>query len=164
MIHDFSDNSFTGSIPMLPLISKVGSITLQNREEDWLCISSSWKQDFGVLIHNKLSINYTDLNGFFLNVSNRIIFGEISPNVSVNWKCLKFLDASNNQVSCSCYELVLVIVCLCSVYRIPNKMIKRMLYVDTTVYTIKVYAFSVNCQRFWSGFLFCRIIVLSLII
>ncbi|KAK1437698.1 hypothetical protein QVD17_03494 [Tagetes erecta] len=98
MIHDFSDNNFTGSIPMLPIVSKVGSHYKSGKKIDYAFLAGGNKLS-GVLFHDNLSRNCNDLNGFFLNVSNNIISGKISPNVGVNWKCLKFLDASNNQIS-----------------------------------------------------------------
>lgn len=98
MIHDFSNNNFTGSIPMLPMVSKVGSRYKSGKKIDYAFLAGGNKLS-GVLFHDNLSKKCNDLNGFFLNVSNNIISGEISPNVGVNWKCLKFLDASNNQIS-----------------------------------------------------------------
>ncbi|KAI3812006.1 hypothetical protein L1987_16706 [Smallanthus sonchifolius] len=98
MIHDFSDNNFTGSIPLLPLVSKVGSHYKTGKKIDYAFLAGGNKLS-GALFHGNLSRNCNDLNGFFLNVSNNIISGEISPNVGVKWECLKFLDASKNQIS-----------------------------------------------------------------
>ncbi|KAL8267560.1 hypothetical protein R6Q59_004904 [Mikania micrantha] len=98
MIHDFSDNYFTGSIPLLPMVSKVGSHYKTGEKIDYAFLAGG-NQLSGILFHDNLSRSCNDLNGFFLNVSNNFISGKISPNVDVNWKCLKFLDASKNQIS-----------------------------------------------------------------
>ncbi|KAK9052194.1 hypothetical protein SSX86_028822 [Deinandra increscens subsp. villosa] len=98
MIHDFSDNNFTGSIPLLPMIAKVGSHYKTGEKIDYAFLAGGNRLS-GTLFHGNQSRNCNDLNGFFLNVSTNILSGEISPNIGVNWKCLKFLDASKNQIS-----------------------------------------------------------------
>ncbi|KVH96193.1 LRR receptor-like serine/threonine-protein kinase RPK2 [Cynara cardunculus var. scolymus] len=96
MIHDFSDNNFTGSIPLFPMISEFTSLGRTGIDYAFLAGGNMLS---GGLFHGNLSKICNNLNGLFINVSNNIISGEIPTNVGVNWKCLKFLDASKNQIS-----------------------------------------------------------------
>ncbi|MFS8032991.1 putative protein kinase RLK-Pelle-LRR-XV family [Helianthus anomalus] len=98
MIHDFSHNNFTGPIPLLPMVLKGESQYKTGKKIDYAFLAGGNRLS-GTLFHDNSSRNCNDLNGFLLNVSNNVISGEISPNVGANWKCLKFLDASKNQIS-----------------------------------------------------------------
>ncbi|KAL4569473.1 hypothetical protein LXL04_025111 [Taraxacum kok-saghyz] len=92
IIHDFSDNNFTGLIPFLPMISRTG------KKIDYAFLAGGNRLSSGLFRENP-SKNCHDLNGLFINVSNNIISGNIPSNVGLNWECLKFLDASYNQIS-----------------------------------------------------------------
>nr|XP_043606122.1 LRR receptor-like serine/threonine-protein kinase RPK2 [Erigeron canadensis] len=98
MIHDFSDNNFTGSVPLLPIVSRLRSHEKKVKQIDYAFQAGGNKLSRGLFRDNP-SINCSDLKGLFINVSNNIISGGISSNVGVNWECLKFLDASKNKIS-----------------------------------------------------------------
>lgn len=98
IIHDFSQNNFTGSIPLLPMVSRIRPHKRTGKRFDYAFLAGGNKLS-GVLFHDNISTNCNDLNGFFLNVSSNVISGGISPNVGVNWECMKFLDASSNMIS-----------------------------------------------------------------
>lgn len=98
IIHDFSQNNFTGSIPLLPMVSRIRPHKRTGKKFDYAFLAGGNKLSGG-LFHDNISTNCNDINGFFLNVSNNIISGGISRHVGVNWECMKFLDASSNKIS-----------------------------------------------------------------
>ncbi|CAI9275921.1 unnamed protein product [Lactuca saligna] len=91
-IHDFSDNNFTGPIPLLPMISRTG------KKIDYAFLAGGNKLSSGLFRENPFK-NCHNLNRLFINVSNNVISDRIPSNVGVNWECLKFLDASKNQIA-----------------------------------------------------------------
>nr|GEV71954.1 LRR receptor-like serine/threonine-protein kinase RPK2 [Tanacetum cinerariifolium] len=98
IIHDFSENNFTGSIPTLPMVSRIRPHKRTGKKFDYAFLAGGNKLSGG-LFYDNISTNCNDINAFFLNVSNNNISGGISRNVGVNWECTKFLDASSNKIS-----------------------------------------------------------------
>ncbi|KAJ0038565.1 hypothetical protein Pint_23501 [Pistacia integerrima] len=92
MIHNFSDNNFTGSIRWLPVApERLGKQT----DYAFLAGGNKLTGSFPGSLFGKCN----KLHGMIANVSNNNIFGQIPLNIGAMCKSLRFLDVSQNQIS-----------------------------------------------------------------
>nr|QAS62465.1 LRR receptor-like serine/threonine-protein kinase RPK2 [Sedum alfredii] len=92
IIHDFSDNRFTGPIPQLPLPCKVSA---KHVSYAFLAAKNS--------LVGELPSYLTDasgyLNSLMIDLSDNMLSGEIPPSIDTAYKSLKSLNVSNNRIS-----------------------------------------------------------------
>lgn len=92
MIHDFSQNNFSGAIPLLPVaLERLG----KQIEYAFLVDGNNLSGPF----HENLFAKCHEFFGIFINVSNNKLSGQVPSDIGVECGSLKVLDASKNQIS-----------------------------------------------------------------
>lgn len=92
MIHNFGQNYFTGSIPPLPISPERRSMQI---EYAFIAGGNNLSGSFDGILSGRCN----RLKGILINVSENMISGQIPSNIGLMSRCLKFLDASKNQIS-----------------------------------------------------------------
>lgn len=92
IIHDFSDNKFTGRIPQLPLPRDVSAKSLNYA---FLAAKNSLTGELPGYI--TAASGY--LNSLMIDLGDNMLSGEIPPSIAGTYKSLKSLNLSNNSIS-----------------------------------------------------------------
>lgn len=92
VIHDFSQNSFSGSVPMLPITR--GSL---GKDIEYAFLAGG--NNLTGPLHKNLFGKCNECSKLVINVSNNKLSGPLPSAIGVTCRSLKVLDVSKNQIS-----------------------------------------------------------------